>query len=386
MSKNDFLEKCKDTLSDRDFRVVKKATEILMGNINYDETRPWYPYRCIQPSVEGCYNGIWNWDSAFHAIGVSHWDNNLAKEQILGFIQYQCPNGMYIDFIGADKRYNECSSKPPLFAWAAAKIYEKDKDKEFARKVYRSLVKNEEFWTRFRMYKGLFHYDANTNIVPFDQYDINVCWESGWDNSVRWDKPCSDYWAIDLNCFMVMTYRGLAVLAEALDEVYDQKIWETKEQILTDNINKYLWNEEKEYYADCVRFNGQISETLSPASLMPLYIEIAAKDRAEAMLKLAADPKKLYPGMPTATYDDEQFSQDFWRGNTWLNVAYFAAKGLKNYGFDEVAEGIKETILTWIDRDGEYIHENYNSVTGEGLYRKKFSWSSVFVIEFVLNL
>ena len=34
-------------------------------------------------------------------------------------------------------------------------------------------------------------------------------YESGWDNSVRWDKGITEYWAIDLNCFMVMFMRAM---------------------------------------------------------------------------------------------------------------------------------------------------------------------------------
>ena len=45
--------------------------------------------------------------------------------------------------------------------------------------------------------------------------------------------------------------------------------------------------------------------------------------------------------MPTVSFDNPEYSTDYWRGPTWLNVAYFAAKGLKNYGF-EVADKIKE--------------------------------------------
>ncbi len=146
-----------------------------------------------------------------------------------------------------------------------------------------------------------------------------------------------------------------------------------------------LWNAEKGYFADLNRFDGEISQILSPASFMPLYIGIASQERAKSMLRFAADENKFYPGMPTAAYDDPQFSTDYWRGNTWLNVAYFAAKGLKNYGFDQVADEIKETILTWIYNDEKGIHENYNSVTGEGLYCAHFSWSCVFAIEFILN-
>ena len=88
--------------------------------------------------------------------------------------------------------------------------------------------------------------------------------------------------------------------------------------------------------------------------------------------------------MPTVSYDNPGYSNDYWRGPTWLNVAYFAAKGLKNYGF-EVADRIKENILNMCFDEKGGIFENYDSITGKGLCCDHFSWSSVFIIEFILN-
>lgn len=68
-----------------------------------------------------------------------------------------------------------------------------------------------------------------------------------------------------------------------------------------------------------------------------------------------------------------------------MNVAYFAAKGLKDYNFDNTADKIRDTILEWVEKARDKIHENYNSKTGEGLCAEYFSWSAVFVIEFILN-
>ncbi len=386
---NDWLNEQKKTLSDYDFALVKKAAMILRENVCEGEQYPWYPFRCIQPfgdrTLEGGEVGIWNWDSAFHAIGVSHWDITLAKEQILGFIQYQLENGMYIDVKWADGSVCDCSSKPPILAWAAAEIYKKYGDINFVKQVYPSLIKNEEFWRRERFYKGMFRYGADIDRVPFNQLDLYIRYESGWDDSVRWDNPCSDYWPIDLNCYMVMNYRGLTVLAKALENQTEALVFEAREKALTENINKFLWNDEIETYTDTNRFNGIPSHIMTPASFMPLFIGIATKERAEFMSRFASDKNKLYPGMPTVSYDDPEYSQKYWRGNTWLNVAYFAAKGLKNYGFTEIANGIRDTILDWVAKDGDCIHENYNSTTGEGLFCPKFSWSSMFVIEFILN-
>lgn len=67
-------------------------------------------------------------------------------------------------------------------------------------------------------------------------------------------------------------------------------------------------------------------------------------------------------------------------------MAYFAAKGLKDCGFAETADKIKETILSRVKKDGDKIHENHNSETGEGSGVEYFSRSAVFVMEFILLL
>ncbi len=383
---NNWLTEQKNKVSARDYKLLAKALSVLKLNICEGEEYPWYPYRLFRPFGDNIHRvGVWNWDTAFHAIGALYFDETLAKEQILGFVDFQLDDGMFVDVKWADEGAEDCSSKPPILAWAAGEIFKKTKDTDFLKRVYPRFVKNEEFWRKQRFYHDMFHYGGNINKVPFERFDEYVRWESGWDNSVRWDNPCSDYWPIDLNCYAVMMYRGLAVMAKGLGYLVEAAVYETREKELTENINKYLWNDEVKAYTDTNRFDGTSSKIMTPASFMPLYIGISSQERAEFMERFASDSRKLYPGMPTVAYDDPEYSQGYWRGNTWLNVAYFAAKGLKNYGFEKTAEDIRQTILGWVENDGDCIHENYNSTTGEGLFCTKFSWSAVFVMEFILN-
>lgn len=53
---------------ERDKVILEKAKNILMGNIYESDKYPWGKYRMIAPSRNGGFPGIWNWDSAFHAI------------------------------------------------------------------------------------------------------------------------------------------------------------------------------------------------------------------------------------------------------------------------------------------------------------------------------
>jgi neutral trehalase len=209
-----------------------------------------------------------------------------------------------------------------------------------------------------------------------------VKYESGWDNSARWDNGIIEYWAIDLNCFMVLAFRSLKYIAKELGLKDDIREWEKREKELSSLILERCYDKENGYFADVNRFTGEISKELSPASFMPLYVGIVTLDQAKSMQDIAIE--KFKGKMPTVPFDSEKYSNDYWRGPTWLNVAYFAGKGLKDYGF-KVGDEIKEWILNACYKEKGGIYENYNSVTGKGLCCDHFSWSSVFIIEFILN-
>lgn len=69
----------------------------------------------------------------------------------------------------------------------------------------------------------------------------------------------------------------------------------------------------------------------------------------------------------------------------WLNVAYFAIKGLYYYGYDRTAQDIRGTILDWCEQNADYLYEYYDSRSGKGLGAKQFGWAATFVIKLILN-
>lgn len=373
-----FLDEVKKDVTPRDYGLIKKAAGILQRNVSRADDVPWGKKRCLLPSAEQ-FQGIWNWDTAFHCIGISRLDADFAMEHMEAFCEFQLEDGMFPDVVFADGKIVDTFTKPPVMAWACEKVYRISGDKEFLSRMYERLMKNAEFWETKRCVKGLFHYDAE-----LDNGKKRNDWignESGWDNSVRWDSEPDKLWAIDLNCYMVMTYRSLGFIASELGE--NGNVWLRKADRLSNEINDKLWNESVSCYTDRNYETGEFSSVLSPASFMPLYIIIAPEDAARKCNTVARD--KFGFGMPTVSYDNPNYSTNYWRGPTWLNVAYFAAKGLKNYHFDDTADKIRDTILKWVENDGDKIHENYNSKTGEGECAEYFSWSAVFVIEFILN-
>lgn len=186
-------------------------------------------------------------------------------------------------------------SKPPLFPWAVEIVYRQDPNPAFLESVYPKLVLNEAYWTSNRCYEGLFYYDADQKETA--DYLPRVKYESGWDNSLRWDQGITEYWAIDLNCFMVTFYRSMAFLAEELGLTSDSVLWLQKAKTLSCLINEKMWDSENKYYADTHKFTKKVSDALTPASFMPLYIQIASKMQANAMAEIAQ--KRFRGKMPT---------------------------------------------------------------------------------------
>ena len=379
INKEDFLKKNFSPESEY-FALAERAYDILMENIYpADGGYLWSPYRCLTPGSNK-FRGIWNWDSAFHAIALSRWDTELSKESILGFMKFQKADGMLPDVIRENGEIVDAYSKPPVFAWASKILYDRGADEKFLHEVYPKLAANARWWEENRCYNGLFYYDSADK--DNEKYLLHVQYETGWDNSPRWDAPANEYWAIDLNCFMLLCYRALSEIAKILQVASDASEWARKGEVLTERINEKLWCKEKRHYSDANRFTERISDTLSPASFMPLYAGIASSKQAEAMEKIAENNFRSM--MPTVSFDNPSFSNDYWRGPTWLNVAYFAAKGLKNYGFP-VADRIKKSILDMCKNDEGGIYENYDSLTMKGQYCNRFGWSCVFILEFLLN-
>ncbi len=379
ISKAAWLSQC-EVKNERDQILLSRSYDTLMGNLYDREGYPWSPYRCISPG-KGYFKGIWNWDSAFHAIGVSRWDMELAKESILGFLKFQTKDGLIPDVVWEHGFVESRHSKPPVFAWACCILNQKEQDVEFLNKVYPMLVLNEKFLCKNRKYQDLFYYDAsNREEADYLRFVQN---ESGWDNSVRWDRGITKLWEIDLNCFMVLFYDSLSEIAGKLSLAEESEAWRNKRDTLSKKINELMWDSKNHYYADVNRFTGEISDVLTPASFMPLYLGIASKEQADAMRVIAET--NFDSKMPTVSFDDGGYSMDgYWRGPTWLNVAYFAAKGLKQYGF-EVADRIWEWILEACAAEKEHIFENYDSITCKGMGCDHFSWSAVFIMEFILN-
>ena len=386
-----FLGEYRPKLSTRDFQLLSLSVETLESNIltptdEHPGPLPWYPKRGICPSPFR-YRGVWSWDAAFHAVGAVRFDPVLAREQLSILLDHQLPSGALCDVIFEDGSKVTSFGKPPVLPWAAEIVDRAAPDDAFLRVLYPKCVMHETHWCSNRRdnTEKLFHFDSGNPDPERRRSEARM--EAGWDNSVRWDEASNDWWAIDLNCNMVMLYRSLAYMAARLGNHEDQQRWVGRAEALGAEINRVLYDEATGAYLDRHRHTGKFGRALTPASFLPLYVRIASPEQAKRLAALAADPGKFYPTVPSVSYDHPEFNPlDYWRGPSWLNIAYFMLKGLQFYGYRDTADRCREWLLNACS--GYSLWEYYRSrgpSAGTGLGAPQYGWTAVFVMEFLLN-
>jgi len=345
---------------------------------------------------------MWLWDSAFHAIAFSFYNIEMAKCCIRSLLPFARNNG----FIPHMMKPNGKTSKitqPQVLAWAVWTVYEKCKDKSFLAECA-DTIGDFLIWTVKNRDKN-----GNGLLEWLIERDKNCrCGESGWDNSPRFDfsEPID---AIDFSTFLCQDAMYLAKIYKELGNVEKETQFNELYQKTKDAINNILWNDKIGLYFDAT-FDGKTTEMATPASFLPMLAGIASKEQAEKMVKNLTDESKFwgYMPVPTISKDHPLFNKDMWRGGTWLNTNYFVIKGLKNYGYNQLAEELKEKTLAsvnkWFSKTGN-IFEFYDpdgdiipfalKRKGEPInppdYRKHmhaitdFNWSACFTLIMLLE-
>ncbi|MFR9534298.1 MAG: trehalase family glycosidase [Rikenellaceae bacterium] len=327
--------------------------------------------------------GFWAWDSWRFVAALAKFNPDLARNNIRAMFDYQLEDGMIIDCIFTDSAENNArDSKPPLICWAVDKIYENTLDKEFLAEMYPQLVAYHLWWYSKRDHNG-------NGICEYGSTDGTLeaaAWESGMDNAIRFDDTqmlkndgFDDAWSmdqesVDLNSYLAIEYRCLKKFAEILDLPLTAADY-------SDQIAEYFFSGEHGFFFDRRLEDGSFVEEYGCEAYTPLWAEIATAEQVEAMLPLLTDPQKFstFIPFPTIAADNPKYNpRGYWRGPIWLDQTHLAIKGLRNYGYTELADSYTKQLFERLDglTLESPIHENYGTHTGQRLKAPNFSWSA----------
>jgi alpha,alpha-trehalase len=190
--------------------------------------------------------------------------------------------------------------------------------------------------------------------------------ESGFDISFRF-APFSGsthhYAPVCLNSLLYKYERDMEDFAGMLHQPREAAQWKQEAETRQAAVNKYLWNAEKGMFFDYDFTTGEQSSYVYATIFYPLWTGLATKEQAAAVdahLALLNKPGGL---ASSTTQSGLQWDLPF----GWAPLNWFAADGLRKYGFVEdarrVASGFSQTVRDSFQKEGT-IHEKYNVETG----------------------
>ena len=301
---------------------------------------------------------MWLWDSVFHALAIVTYNQDLAKDGIRSVLSQQWENGfipsMMNPYAGTDE------TQPQVLAWGTWEVYKKTGDKAFLSECVEALDKYLT-WDKNNRDKN-----GNGLLEWFVESEYTECksGESGQDNSPRFEFD-EQMDAMDFSTFQAQDAEYLSKIYAELGEEQKSNEWKAYSDYIKSQINALLWDEEDGVYYDRLE-SGRFTKVLTPSCFLPLMAGIPSKAQAKKMVEKLIDPDLLWTKVPLATVSQAHpmYSTDMWRGAAWLNLNYFMIKGLKKYGYNDIAEELKtktlETVYKWYKKTGT-IFEFYDS-------------------------
>ena len=213
-----------------------------------------------------------------------------------------------------------------------------------------------------------------------------AAWESGMDNAIRFDgavmlknEGYEDAWSmdqesVDLNAYLALECKLLKKFSSLLKIPFDAPDYSSQ-------VADYFFDKNINFFCDRRLKDGSFIEEPGCEAYTPLWTRIATQAQVDSMLPILQDTAKFstYIPFPTIAADNPKYNpRGYWRGPIWLDQTYFAIRGLRNYGYNQLAD---EYTLQVFDRlsglkEGAPIHENYGTHTGGRLKAPHFSWSS----------
>lgn len=376
--------------SDRNRKWAVKALMTL--NSNWRSAAGDLKHGGVQPAA-GHFDAFWAWDSWEHAVALSIFNPQLAKEQMYTMFDFQTPEGMIIDLVSLyEKDNNKVCSKPPIASWATYMVYQRTKDKNFIKEMLPKLLKYHEWRYKYRDHdqNGLCEYGGIGPQVYMGQ------WESGMDVAVKFHGVkmlknaegaySFDQESIELNSYLCAEKFYLAYMLDEIGDKEQAGRFKEEGKKLRKTIQEKFFDKETGFFYDR-KLTGELVKVIDISGWLPLTMMVATLEQAAAVKKNMLDPELFGTYFPFSSLNHKhplyRPDQGYFRGQTWMNYTYFGIRGWKNYGFTEDADKYTRLLpdrLKGLADPGYPIRENWNSATGEGMTAVHFGWSSAFSI------
>lgn len=325
------------------------------------------------------YSHLWFWDACLQAITL-RWlrDPAYSFGNLRSAANQQYPDGMLpheTALAPETMRRNwpdgdgQSSSvtQPPVLGLALWEVYAATGDRALLADVYPALARYDRWFEACRDEDG-------DHLFAFVHR-----WETGWDNSPRWDGGF-DVEPVEVNALIAIQRQVLADVAELLGWPEEAAAHRARAQETADAVRRLMWDGAAGMYCDLLAGHAK-SPVHTPAAFCTLLAGLPTPEQAAALVDHLTNPARFwtrYP-VPVVPQDDPEFDpNDYWRGPTWIHINWLIVQGLLRYGYRDVAaELVRRTFQLMGGQGRPTCNECYNPLTGEEARTPDLSWSGL---------
>lgn len=346
--------------------LLEKAVSGLLFNLTHGQGRL-RGYVSAYPN-RGKYPTHFMWDSCFQNLALELFNTDIAADSMLLFAADQRTDGKYEQFL-CSTWGRPHDSQPALTGWATLRLAKITGDKDFIKTMLSSLERNNDWWLSQRMTRfGVIYCPSGL--------------ETGQDDSPRFDGGA--VLAVDMNGYLLNQMRSTAELARMLSLSETAEKWDKQADILSENIIKVLYDPEKNLFFDASPETGEKVYLITSSCFLPLWAGVSIeREKAEAMIRsYLLDEKRLFGKIPfpSVAYDQPCYDpQKWWRGPTWMSIAWIMLETLEKYGFEREYREAAKKLYDMMLNDG-MLHELFDSQTGKGIGSADQGWTAATFI------
>ncbi len=318
---------------------------------------------CQFPS-RGTYPTAYLWDSCFQNLGTEFFNPGLAADSLLLFVDNLRVDGKMPAFI-CSTWVHPRQSQPPLVGWAGRRLVDRSGDGQLAARLLEGLVRNTKWWLSQRMTR--FGLVAAANGM-----------ELGWDDTPRFDR--GPIVACDLNSYLLLQMRVCADFAQLAGGADAAREHRSMADEYAARIVDLLYDEESGLFWDLDVEVGAANRVMTPACFLPLLGDVPlSEEQARRMVTdYLLNPNCFFGPVPfpvVACSEPTYAADSWWRGPTWMNVAYLMIEVLEKTGFRDEAMTARERLFRVMVEDGD-LREFFDSRTGEGLGAYEYGFTA----------
>lgn len=265
------------------------------------------------------------------------------------------------------------TTSAPFFSWINWEVYKADGDKSFLRQAYEAGVKytNWLIQNRDTDHDGTFEWGPYGIIENVRDW-YNAVFQVSADRYLDVDKEdiSDELECLDLTLMMVKEMRCLADMAGELGYDAASAEWKAKADQTAALVNERMWDDETGFYYSVnktdhsFRFMTRDLRRQEIIGFLALWAGVATKERADILVNKLTNPDKFWRkyGVPTLAADDPWYTPyvDYcckWNGPVWLLWDYMVFDGLRNYGYNEIANQLAAKMILCA---GNQLSANHN--------------------------